>query len=230
MVGKRRSANARPASTSHAERERERHPLVNSISFLSFSCHPHLYYITRRTRERESRSIFPPALLSYPLARCRFPRRSSLARRRCAACATPARRYWTNTSRVRISTERRRRTKQKKREHHRPTPFFHPPFALLVHIPSDDLLSRSLCTGRSTTHHDVKLPQPLLFPLFSSSFRSLALCSPGTIFSLLFAHPGELELLRWSDVLAALLLSHKLCRTERARERFMYRTGATSLN
>jgi len=140
-----------------------------------------------------------------------------------------------------IESENQHRTpapQSKRKESTAGQRLFSTPFALLVHIPSDLLslslslsLARSLCTGRSTTHHDVKLPQPLLFPLFSSSFRSLArsLSAPLVQFSLLFAHPGELELLLERCALRfALLLSQAL--PHQARERFMYRTGATSLN
>jgi hypothetical protein len=129
-----------------------------------------------------------------------------------------------------IESENQHRTpapQSKRKESTAGQRLFSTPFALLVHIPSDLLslslsLARSLCTGRSTTHHDVKLPQPLLFPLFSSSFRSLArsLSAPLVQFSLLFAHPGELELLLLERCALrfALLLSQALPHQASERE------------
>lgn len=182
MVGKRGGATPRrPVTISCAPSRKFQH-------FFSFFFCVHIYVHGRG--ERESRSIFPPAPLSYPLARCRFPRRSSLAQR-CAACATPTRRYWTNTSRVRISTERRRHKAKEKRAPHRPTPFFHPFRPSGAHPIRSPL---SLCTDpppimMSNSHN------PFYFLFFPPPFAALArsLSAPLVQFSLLFAHPGELS-------------------------------------
>jgi hypothetical protein len=138
-----------------------------------------------------------------------------------------------------IESENQHRTpapQSKRKESTAGQRLFSTPFALLVHIPSDLL---SLSFARSLARSAPADPPPIMMSNSHNPFYFLffpppfvrSLSAPLVQFSLLFAHPGELELLLLLERCAlrfALLLSQAL--PHRARERFMYRTGATSLN